>query len=107
MILGGFSAGRRNAENPAPVVGELTTGPAWSHRWRMTSETFVLGCDTISEKLAIGARVREHAATLGSGHVEALVRNCGDKLVVREAWAYPLTAREFDIRSQLETYLNV
>ena len=38
----------------------------------MTSETFVLG-GPISEKVAIGERVREHAATLGPGHVEALV----------------------------------
>ncbi len=71
----------------------------------MTSETFVLG-GTISEKVTIGARVREHAATLGSGHVEAQVENHGDKLVVRDARACPLTAREFDIRGQLEIYLN-
>jgi hypothetical protein len=71
----------------------------------MTSETFVLG-GSVSEKVAIGARVREHAATLGSGHVEALVENRADTLVVLGARALPLTAREFDIQVQLETYLN-
>jgi hypothetical protein len=71
----------------------------------MTSETFVLG-GPISEKVVIGARVREHAATLGLGHVEALVGNHGDRVVVLDARACPLTAPEIDIRSQLEMHLN-
>ena len=71
----------------------------------MTSETFVLGVP-ISEKVAVGARVRRHAATLGAGHVEALVENHGNSLVVVYARACPLTALDYDIRGRLETYLN-
>jgi hypothetical protein len=71
----------------------------------MTSETFVFG-GHISEKVAIGARVRLYAATLGSGHVEAAVRVNAESIDVFDARAYPLGARDFDIRRDLETLLN-
>jgi hypothetical protein len=71
----------------------------------MTSETFVFG-GLIPETVAIGARVRRYAAQLGRGHVEASVANYGDHLGVIEARAFPHTARDFDIRSGLEAYLN-
>ena len=72
----------------------------------MTSETFVLG-GTVPEKVAIGARVRQFAATLGTGQVEASVVNYCNRLRVCEAHACPLTAQEYDIRVELEQYLNV
>jgi hypothetical protein len=71
----------------------------------MTSETFIVG-GPIVEKIAIGARVGRFAAALGPGHVEASVENRGNRRVVSEAHAYPLTAREYDIRSKLEQHLN-
>jgi hypothetical protein len=71
----------------------------------MTSETFVLG-GPIPEKVAVGARVRQYAANLGPGHVEAAVANYGDRLGVLEARAFPLTRRDFDIRSELQACLN-
>ena len=71
----------------------------------MTSETFVLGCP-IQEKVAIDGAVRKFAATLGPGHVEALVENHGNHLVVRDAIACPLTAQEQNIRAKLETHLK-
>ena len=83
----------------------MTTGLARSIFRGMSSETFVLG-GPISEKVTIGALVRQYAATLGPGHVEALIENHGNRLVVRDAIACPLTAREKNIRAKLETHLN-
>ncbi len=71
----------------------------------MTSETWVLGGPVV-EKVAIGARVGQFAATLGPGFVEAWVKNYGDRVVVGGAQAYPLTDRAFDVSSQLERHLN-
>jgi hypothetical protein len=71
----------------------------------MTSEAFILG-GPISEKVAIGARIREYAKTLGLGHVDAVAENPGNRVAVREAWACPSTAREYDIRRDLERHLN-
>jgi hypothetical protein len=71
----------------------------------MTSETFVFGGHT-PEKVAIGARVRLYAATLGSGHVEAAVRLYAESIDVIDARAYPLAARDFDIRRDLQTFLE-
>jgi hypothetical protein len=57
----------------------------------MTSETFVFG-GHIPEKVAIGARVRLYAATLGSGHVEAAVRLYAESIDVIDARAYSARA---------------
>jgi len=71
----------------------------------MTSETFVLG-GSVPDKVIIGGRVRRFASRLGPGHVEALVENHGDYLVVPLANALPLTDSEYVIASDLERYLN-
>lgn len=71
----------------------------------MTSETFVFG-GPISEKAAIGARVRRYAESLGPGHVEAAVENCGARVRVVDARAFPLTAQDYGIHRQLERYLD-
>ena len=71
----------------------------------MTSETFVVG-GPIHEKVVIGTRVRQFAATLGAGHVEALIENRGDHLVVSDAWARPLTDSEYNVRTLLQQHLN-
>jgi hypothetical protein len=71
----------------------------------MTSETFVFG-GPVSEKVAIGARVRRYAQRLGAGHVEAAVENYGDCLRVVDARAFPLTALDYGIQRQLESHLN-
>jgi hypothetical protein len=83
----------------------VDSGRAEAHRCRMTSETWISG-GPIAEKVAIGAMVREFAATLGLGHVEASVRNYGDRLVVCDAIAWPLTAREQNVRAKLQAHLN-
>ena len=71
----------------------------------MTSETFVFG-GPVSEKVAIGARVRRYAESLGAGHVEAALENYGDRVRVVDARAFPLTARDYGIQRQLEVLLN-
>jgi hypothetical protein len=71
----------------------------------MTSETFILG-GPILERIRIGARVRRFAATLGAGHVEALLNNHSDRVVVCEAHAYPVAASDYDIRAKLQQHLN-
>jgi hypothetical protein len=71
----------------------------------MTSETFVFG-GPVPEKVAIGARVREYAATLGAGHVEAAVENRGGRIRVVDARAYPLRAIDRSIRQELEEHLG-
>lgn len=71
----------------------------------MTSETFVFG-GPVSEKVAIGARVRRYALRLGAGHVQALVENRESLIRVREARAFPLTAPDYDIRRLLEAHLH-
>lgn len=71
----------------------------------MTSEAFVFCCP-IPEKVAIGAKVREFAATQGEGKIEAIVVKTPHGLRVRGAWAYPVTAREYSVQRELEKHLH-
>jgi hypothetical protein len=72
----------------------------------MTSETWIIG-GSENEKRAIGARVRRSVASLGHGHVEALVENRRARPVVMSAHAW--SGEQFsdhDLRETIQKTLN-
>ena len=74
----------------------------------MKSETTVTGGILIEAKHEVGARVRRYAAQLpGPGLVVAQVERTEGRLRVVRAEAFPGTpAASFDLRADLEAYLN-
>ncbi len=74
----------------------------------MTSNTYVTGGIAISDKLTVGALVRQFAKTQlpGAGHLEAAVERRNGRLTVTHAEAFPLTDNSIDVRVALEKYLT-